>query len=216
MIKIAPSILSADFLNLEKDLQNVIMAGADLLHLDIMDGHFVPNLTFGYPLVKRIRKRFQIPLDAHLMISNPENYIDSLAEIGVEYISVHQETVVHLHRMIQKIKEYGIKAGVALNPATPVEMIFPVLNELDFVLIMSVNPGFGGQDFIPFSLNKIRKLKEFADKNDCEIEIQVDGGVNSANVKALKDAGVTIFVAGSYIFNSNDYTDRINSLKIQE
>lgn len=214
MIKIAPSILSADFLNLEKDLQNVIMSGADILHLDIMDGHFVPNLTFGYPIINRIRKRFQIPLDAHLMITNPELYIDRLAEIGVEYISVHQETVFHLHRVIQKIKEHGIKAGVALNPATPVEMIFPVVNILDFVLIMSVNPGFGGQDFIPGAVSKIKKLKEFAFDENPELIIEVDGGVNNQNARILANAGTDILVAGSYIFKSNDYADSISSLKV--
>jgi ribulose-phosphate 3-epimerase len=216
MLKIAPSILSADFLNLESDLQKIILAGADILHLDVMDGHFVPNLTFGYPVISQIRKHFQIPLDAHLMITNPESYIDILAKIGVDYISIHQETVPHLHRYIQQIKEYGIKAGVALNPATPSESLFPIINDLDFVLIMSVNPGFGGQKFLELAYDKIRILRQKAIELNTDLIIEVDGGVNNQNAPLLQKAGANILVAGSYIFKSNDYADSINSLRTQE
>ncbi|MCF7918914.1 MAG: ribulose-phosphate 3-epimerase [Candidatus Cloacimonetes bacterium] len=213
MVKIAPSILSADFMNLEQDLQRAVLGGADILHLDVMDGHFVPNLTFGYPLIRQLRKCFSIPLDAHLMITNPEEYIDILADIGVDYISIHQETVLHLHRYIQKIKEYGIKAGIALNPATPVETIFPLINDLDFVLIMSVNPGFGGQKFLPLAQDKIRALRRKAQEKNVSLQIEVDGGVTRDNARQLVQAGADILVAGSYIFHSTDYAESINNLR---
>jgi len=216
MLKIAPSILSADFLNLESDLQKIVQAGADILHLDVMDGHFVPNLTFGYPVISQIRKHFQIPLDAHLMITNPENYIDILAKIGVDYISIHQETVPHLHRYIQQIKGYGIKAGVALNPATPVESLFPIINDLDFVLIMSVNPGFGGQKFLELAYDKIITLRQKAIELNTNLVIEVDGGVNDQNAPLLQKAGADILVAGYYIFKSSNYAESINSLRTQE
>lgn len=213
-MKIAPSILSADFLNLQADLQKVIDAGADLLHLDVMDGHFVPNLTFGYPIIKQIKKKFDIPLDVHLMITNPEPYIDTLAEIGVDYISMHQETVFHLHRYLQKISDLGIKAGVALNPATPVSHIFPVIEYLDFVLIMSVNPGFGGQKFLPLALKKIADLDKIRTQFNHKLLIQVDGGVTDQNAPLLKNAGADILVAGSFIFGAKDYKNAINQIKI--
>ena len=213
LMKIAPSILSADFLNLEQELKKVIKAGADILHLDVMDGHFVPNLTFGYPLIKKLRQNFDIPLDAHLMITNPENYIPLLAEIGVDFISIHQETVYHLHRYIQMIKDYGIKAGIALNPSTPVSTIFPIIGHLDFVLIMSVNPGFGGQKFLPLVLRKIAELRNKAEQLNPELLIEVDGGVNNINAAELKKAGADILVAGSYIFGADDPSIPINLLK---
>ena len=216
MLKIAPSILSADFLNLESDLQKVVKSGADILHLDVMDGHFVPNLTFGYPIISQIRKHFQIPLDAHLMITNPESYIDILAEIGVDYISIHQETVLHLHRYIQQIKGYGIKAGIALNPATPVESLFPIIKDLDFVLIMSVNPGFGGQKFLELALDKIKVLRQKASDLSTDLMIEIDGGVNHQNAPLLQKAGADILVAGSYIFKSSNYAESINSLRTQD
>ena len=210
---IAPSILSADFLNLGHDLKKVINAGADILHLDVMDGHFVPNLTFGYPIIKKLKQNFDIPLDAHLMITNPESYIPVLAEIGVDYISIHQETVYHLHRYIQMIKDYGIKAGIALNPATPISTVFPIIEHLDFVLIMSVNPGFGGQKFLPLALRKISDLKNKADQMNPDLLIEVDGGINNDNAEELKKAGADILVAGSYIFGADDPSIPINLLK---
>ncbi|MDP8219739.1 MAG: ribulose-phosphate 3-epimerase [Candidatus Stygibacter frigidus] len=210
---IAPSILSADFLNLGHDLKKVINAGADILHLDVMDGHFVPNLTFGYPIIKKLKQNFDIPLDAHLMITNPESYIPVLAEIGVDYISIHQETVYHLHRYIQMIKDYGIKAGIALNPATPISTVFPIIEYLDFVLIMSVNPGFGGQKFLPLALRKISDLKNKAAQINPDLLIEVDGGINHENAKEIKKAGADILVAGSYIFGSDDPSIPINLLK---
>ena len=201
-------------MNLKSDLQKVITAGADILHLDVMDGHFVPNLTFGTPIIKMIKDSFDIPLDVHLMVNNPLHHINFLTEIGVQYISFHQETVAHIHRYIQTIKDADIKAGIALNPSTPIDTIFPVLDFLDFVLIMSVNPGFGGQNFLPLAISKIEKLKKRAQKYNPEMVIEVDGGINDRNVIELVKAGASIIVAGSYIFKSGNYQKQINSLKL--
>ncbi len=212
MIKIAPSLLSADFTNLNQEIHKVQEAGADILHLDVMDGHFVPNLTFGLPIIKQIKQISEIPLDVHLMVTNPEIYLEKLIEWKIEYVSIHQETVFHLHRQISFLRSKNIKAGIALNPATPVEMIFPMIPELDFVLLMSVNPGFGGQKFLPLVYDKIRKLREFSDQKNPDLEIEVDGGVNDKNAKKLIESGTDVLVSGSYIFGSNDYKEQINRL----
>lgn len=212
-IQIAPSLLSADFMNLQKDIAAVEAAGADILHLDVMDGHFVPNLTFGMPLIAQIRKATSLPLDVHLMVTNPEDYLPALADLGVEYVSFHQETVFHIHRQIYVLKERGVKAGIALNPATPVSSIEPVISDLDFVLLMSVNPGFGGQKFLPIVYEKIAALKEAALMLNPELLIEVDGGVNNQNAGDLAAVGADILVAGSYVFGSDDYHAAITSLK---
>lgn len=212
-IKIAPSLLAADFTNIEKEIKAITEAGADLLHLDVMDGHFVPNLTFGLPIIKQIKKICDIPLDVHLMVTNPEIYLDDLADWGVEYVSFHQETVFHIHRQLSVLRDKGVKAGVALNPATPVETIFPVLEYMDFILLMSVNPGFGGQKFLPLVLDKIKKIKTELKRRNLSLEIQIDGGVNAETIDSLREAGADILVAGSYVFGGDDYRQRIESLK---
>ena len=213
MVKIAPSLLASDFTNIETEIKRVEAAGADILHLDVMDGHFVPNLTFGLPVIKQIKKICTIPLDVHLMVTNPENYIEELNDIGVEYISIHQETVQHLHRQISVIKVGGAKAGVALNPATAVETIFPIIQDLDFVLLMSVNPGFGGQKFLPLVYDKIKRIKDYAKSINSTIEIEIDGGVNDLNAKSLVQSGANILVAGSYVFGKSNYKKQINSIR---
>lgn len=213
MIKVSPSILSADFANLRQDLTAVIKAGSDYLHIDVMDGHYVPNLTFGNPIIERINAISTIPLDVHLMVTNPSNYYKFLANIKVAMISFHPSTVYHLHREIYKIKELGIKAGVALNPGDPISLIEEVLQDLDFVLIMSVNPGYGGQSFIENSYAKIERLSQMRKEQNLTFEIEIDGGVNNLNAPKLREAGVDIFVAGSYVFKSTNYTTAIASLK---
>ncbi|RDY28678.1 ribulose-phosphate 3-epimerase [Romboutsia weinsteinii] len=204
MIKLAPSILSADFARLLEDVKKVESAGCEYLHIDVMDGHFVPNITLGPGIVKSLRKDVNMVFDAHLMIENPNNYIKDFVDAGCDIIVVHQEACKHLHRTIQNIKSYGIKAGVSLNPATPIETIKHVIQDLDMVLIMTVNPGFGGQSFIESMIPKIKELKEFIDKNDLTVDIQVDGGIKPDNVAEVVKAGANVIVAGSAIFNSDD------------
>lgn len=211
-MKISPSILAGNLANLEEELSK--LSEADLLHIDIMDGHYVPNLTFGLPILKNIRAISDIPFDVHLMVTNPSFYIDQLAELGgVEYISWHPETEYHNHRLIAKIQGYGIKAGWAINPAVSVDIIDPVIEYLDFVLLMSVNPGFSGQSFITNVYQKIRMIKKKEKVRPNHLDIQVDGGVNHTNAHKLQEAGATILVAGAYIFKSDDYSRAIQNLK---
>lgn len=214
MVKICPSILSADFSRLAEEIQDVEKKGADVIHLDLMDGHFVPNLTFGVPVVKTLRSCTTLPFDAHLMVEHPEMYIDGLAKAGVTYVTVHQEACVHLDRVLQQIKEAGMKAGVALNPATPVATLSCVAAQLDMILVMSVNPGFGGQSFIPYALDKILEAKELLNTvGNTQAVIEVDGGVNAKTAQAVKDAGATFLVAGSAIFGAADRAAAIASLR---
>lgn len=210
---IAPSILSADFARLGEEIKAVADAGADLIHIDVMDGHFVPNLTIGAPVVKAIKKINPPPLDVHLMIENPENYIDDFAKAGADYITVHQEACVHLHKVVTQIKATGAKAGVALNPGTPLSTLDDVIEMLDLILVMSVNPGFGGQSFIENSLNKCQHLNNFRKEYDLNFKIEVDGGVTRDNARALKDAGVDILVAGSAVFGKDSYQEAITAIR---
>lgn len=207
MIKVAPSILSADFSRLGEEVKKISEAGAHYIHIDVMDGNFVPNITLGPVVVKAIRKYSDKVFDVHLMIERPERYIKKFVDAGADIIVVHAEACTHLHRVIQEIKSYGIKAGVSLNPHTPVELIKHLIPELDMVLVMSVNPGFGGQEFIPFSLEKIKEIREISST----VEIEVDGGVVEETGKLCVEAGATVLVAGSYIFNG-DYKKRIEKL----
>jgi ribulose-phosphate 3-epimerase len=213
MALIAPSILSADFTCLGKELSDVETAGADWIHIDVMDGCFVPNITYGPIIVKACRQATSLPLDVHLMIEKPELRIPDFAKAGADYISVHAETCPHLHRTLQLIKEHGIKAGVALNPATPLSAIEYVVDQLDFVLIMSVNPGFGGQKFIGSSIKKIQSLIQLLDQHNAKALIQVDGGINADTINTVARAGAGCFVAGSAIFNTPDYAGTIATLR---
>ena len=212
-IMVCPSILSADFSRLAEEIQDVEVKGADCIHLDLMDGHFVPNLTFGVPVVAALRSCTKLPFDAHLMVEHPETYIDGLAKAGVQYVTVHQEACIHLDRVLQQIREAGMKCGVALNPATPVSTLSCVASQLDMILIMSVNPGFGGQKFIPYALTKIRQANELlAAAGNTQAVIEVDGGVNAKTVQAVKDAGACFLVAGSAVFGAADRKAAIAAL----
>jgi len=213
MIKISPSILSADFSKLGEDVRAVDRAGADYIHIDVMDGHFVPNITIGPLVVEALRKVTDKPLDVHLMIENPDRYIPEFAAAGADIITVHQEAVPHLHRTIQLIKSLGKKAGVSLNPGTPVDTLDIVLDDLDLVLVMSVNPGFGGQSFIPSALGKIRPLRERITTRGLATELQVDGGVKIDNIAEVVAAGADVLVAGSAVFNTEDYAATIKALR---
>lgn len=213
-VKIAPSLLSADFSRLGADIEMVEKGGAEVIHYDVMDGHFVPNLTIGPLVLKDIRKCTQLPIDVHLMIENPDQYIPDFAEAGADWISVHVETCPHLHRTIQLIKELGKKAGVVLNPHTPLSAIDEILPDVDFVLIMSVNPGFGGQKLIPSCIDKIIKLKALLKERNLEhIFIEIDGGVKLDNLKSVIDAGTAVVVSGSGIFNTEDPIATIQQMK---
>lgn len=213
-MKIAPSLLSADFSNLEKEVKDVEKSGADLLHLDMMDGHFVPNLTFGVPIINAIRKHTKLPFDVHMMVFNPERYFDELKKADVQMISFHVEASIHQDRIIQEIKKRGIKAGIAINPATSITTIENILPILDYVLVMSVNPGFGGQKFISYTIDKVKKLKEIIKSNGYNTLIEVDGGIKAENIKLLKNAGADICVAGSSVFGKIDRKKAIEVLKI--
>lgn len=203
MVKIAPSILSADFTNLERELKKIEPV-ADMIHVDVMDGNFVPNITVGPMIVGALKRITKLPLDVHLMIAEPDKYLEIFAKEGSDIITVHQEVCNHLNRTIAEIKKLGKKAGVALNPATPVEFLDPIVNDIDLVLIMSVNPGFGGQEFIPSSIEKIKKMRRLIDTNGSTCEIAVDGGIKVENSAIVAQAGANILVAGSEIFHSND------------
>jgi ribulose-phosphate 3-epimerase len=212
-IQIAPSVLSADFLNIENSVQMVAEAGADLIHIDIMDGHFVPNLTFGPQLVSALKKKTTLPLDVHLMVDNPYDVIPLFSEAGANWLSIHPETSIHLHKDITHIKELGMKAGIALNPATPLQVMNDIIHELDYILIMSVNPGFGGQSFIEHSREKIRRLKKYLEIQKLDIPIEIDGGVTLENMEQLIQDGVSMFVSGSGIFNQEDPQNILKKMK---
>jgi len=211
--QIAPSILSADFGRLASEIAALETAGADILHLDIMDGHYVPNLSFGFPVIKAIRRMTSLPLDIHLMVTNPDFHIPILLDMNVQWVSFHQETCYHSHRFIQKLKDRGIKAGLALNPGTPLGTLEALLPDMDYILVMSVNPGYSAQEFIPSAIYKIWDLFNLRKKNNYRYLIEVDGGITAANAKAIKEAGTDILVSASYIFSSDNYEQAIAALK---
>lgn len=209
MIRLAPSILSADFSKLGEEVNAIEKAGAHVIHIDVMDGHFVPNISYGATVMKSLLGKTTMPFDVHLMIENPDQYIDDFATENTEFITVHAEACPHLHRTIQHIKSLGIKAGVALNPATSLSVLDYIIEDIDMVLIMSVNPGFGGQKFIPSSLDKVRELKEIKDDSNSNLVIALDGGVTLGNVKEITDAGVELVIAGSSIFHAENIDARV-------
>jgi len=212
-LKIAPSILSADFARLAEEVAAVEEAGADFLHVDVMDGHFVPNLTVGPPIVESLRKVTSLPLDVHLMITNPDAFITEFAQAGANYLTVHTETCPHLHRTIQLIKEHGVKAGITLNPSTSLSTLEEVIADADLVLIMSVNPGFGGQSFIPSAYGKIARARDLIQRTGSQALLEVDGGIKVDNAADVVKAGAEILVAGSAIFNSPDYAATIQAFR---
>ncbi|MFY9177559.1 MAG: ribulose-phosphate 3-epimerase [Caldicoprobacterales bacterium] len=213
VIKIAPSILSADFSKLGKQVEMLDEGGADYIHIDIMDGHFVPNLTFGPLVVRAIRGRTKLPFDVHLMMTNPMDYIDEFVDAGADIITVHAEVLPHLHRAIQQIKQKGVKAAVSLNPSTPLSVLDYVLEDLDMVLLMTVNPGFGGQEFIPAMIDKIKELRKKIDALNLDVDIQVDGGISLDNIREVAQVGANIFVAGSAVFSAPDPKQMIQDMK---
>lgn len=212
-VLIAPSLLAADFLNLKKEVEMLNGTETDWLHLDVMDGVFVPNISFGFPVIEQVAKVSQKPMDAHLMIENPDKFIPRFRDLGIYMLTVHYEASVHLHATVMKIKEAGMKAGVALNPSTPVEVLVDILGDVDMVLIMSVNPGFGGQKFIPRSLDKVRRLKKMITERNLDVLIQVDGGINLETGKQIVEAGADVLVAGNFVFNSESPGNIISKMK---
>lgn len=213
MVKIAPSILSANFLKLGEEIKEAEASGADILHIDIMDGHFVPNITIGPFIVEAIRKITSMPLDVHLMIEEPDKYLGDFVKAGADYLTVHYEACVHLHRIVHLIKEHGVKAGVSLNPATPVRSLEHILPDMDMALLMSVNPGFGGQEFIPQAIDKIKILKKLVRERRLSTLIEVDGGVKLDNAADVISAGADILVVGSAFFNSGDYGNVVKKFR---
>ncbi len=213
MIKIAPSILAADFSKLAEEVKKVEAAGAELIHIDVMDGHFVPNITMGAIVVEALRPVTKLPLDVHLMIENPNAYIEQFAKAGADYITVHVEACPHLHRTLQLIRSYGVKSGVVLNPHTPIETILHVLDEIDLVLFMTVNPGFGGQKFIHSVIPKVKQLATIIREKELAIEIEIDGGINEETIIPCVEAGATLFVAGSAIYNAPDPAEALRRIK---
>ena len=212
-MKVSPSLLSADFGNLAKDIDMINRSDADLLHLDVMDGVFVPNISFGFPVIKYVQKLSQKPLDVHLMIVEPQKFINEVRDCGATIMTVHQEACVHLNRVVQQIHDAGMQAGVSLNPATPVAMLKDIICDVDLVLLMSVNPGFGGQKFIVQTLNKVRELRQLIALNGSNAQIEIDGGVNDVTGAQLAQAGADILVAGSYVFGADDPIKTIKGLK---
>jgi ribulose-phosphate 3-epimerase len=211
--KIAPSILSADFSRLGDEVGAVERAGADVIHVDVMDGHFVPNITIGPLVVQGLKKLTSMPLDVHLMIENPERYVEPFAQAGSDWITIHAEVCPHLKRMIKKIRQLNVRPGIVLKPATPIKTLYSVLDDIDLVLIMSVNPGFGGQPFIPSTLKKIERLRKIIDQNQYPLEIEVDGGVKIENIREVSIAGGDIFVVGTGLFKTKDYEETIRKLR---
>jgi len=210
---ISPSVLSCDFANVQRDVEMINNSEADWFHVDVMDGVFVPNISFGFPVIAAINKHAKKPLDVHIMIVNPDQFVEEFAKVGTAILTVHYEACTHLHRTIQLIKSHGMKAGVALNPHTNIELLEDVINELDLVLIMSVNPGFGGQNFIEGAIDKVRKLKALIERKNANVIIEVDGGVNLETGARLVEAGADALVAGSFVFNSSNPTQTIADLK---
>lgn len=213
MAKLSPSLLSANFAELKKDIKELEKGGADYLHLDVMDGNYVPNISFGAPIIKSVKKVTNLPLDLHLMIDKPERFIKDFVDAGADIITVHGESTIHLHRVIQMIKGFGIKAGVSLNPSTTLESLKYVIDDLDLILIMSVNPGFGGQSFIPAMKDKIKETRDLIDEKSLDIILEVDGGVKIANIKEIVGLGADLIVVGSDIFKADDLESRVREFK---